>query len=72
MKKITKFRLSGNLSVLSTADMKQLVGRESDGCYGKTQKQCNENSKACTTDPHGQAGYCGWNPMTYNCECMVF
>ena len=19
----------------------------------------------------GQAGYCGWNPMTYNCECMV-
>ena len=38
MKKITKFRLSGNLSILSTAEQKQLVGRESDGCYGKTQK----------------------------------
>ncbi len=71
MKKITKFRLSGNLSILSTAEQKQLVGRESDGCYGKTQKKCAEYSHKCLTDGAGQAGYCGWNPMTYNCECMV-
>ena len=48
-----------------------IIRRESDGCYGKTQKKCAEYSHKCLTDGAGQAGYCGWNPMTYNCECMV-
>lgn len=69
MRKLSKFHLSGGVSILSVIEQQRLVGGDTDGCvsYGK---YCAP--KACrTNDKQGQAGYCGWNKGTHNCECLV-
>lgn len=76
MRKLSKIALLGDSNLLSTYELKQLIGasNRSDGCvlYEDVPnhiRKCTGGS--CVTSGQGQSGYCGWNQGTQNCECLV-
>lgn len=70
MKKLKKFVLKSDVSILSAAEQFHLVGGESliKRCSNKSQEQC---SGICY-DSSGHQGYCGWvKKEPARCACAV-